>query len=115
MPAIIAEVASMVKKASAKSTGVLAKIVLKAVEESQWRKLDKKITSLVPLGSSAEDLVRHAAFLVMMWNIEDGGNDDLSECLEVLGLDLIKILDKAAPQEKESGKSETKDKRAKKK
>lgn len=57
---------------------------------------------MVTLGTTAEDLVRHAAFLVLartafndLW-----GPRDFPKMAKALGLDLKKILDAAAPAPK---------------
>lgn len=94
-PALLTAIAEKVKRASAGGNGVLADLVLEAVEERVFRP-DKKVVEMVPRGRSAEDLVRHAAFLLLA---EDLGyrDDRLEKRLKAIGVDVKKVLDQAAP------------------
>jgi ParB/RepB/Spo0J family partition protein len=63
-PAILEAMAAAVKKAPTKATGLLADIVVRECEGRAWSR-PKDVGSHVPRGTTAEDLVRHAAFLVL--------------------------------------------------
>ena len=99
-PAILEAVAAAVKKAPAKATGLLADIVLREAVDRYGRGKEK-LAQLVPRGSSAEDLVRHMAFLVLMQESAGwGAPEKFPKRARTFGVDVRKILDEAAPVEK---------------
>lgn len=94
-PAILEAVAARVKVMPAKATGALGQIVVRAV-------LGYGATAagaLVPPGRTAEDLVRHAAFLVLRREIQDSfnGPQQFPRRAKALGVDVAKILKEHAP------------------
>jgi ParB/RepB/Spo0J family partition protein len=95
-PAILSAIAKRVKVAPARASGLLASIVLKAVLPYGGSPTAAK---LVPLGSSAEDLVRHAAFVVIC---REAGTWDARERFpkraKAFGVDVAKILKGGAPE-----------------
>ena len=97
-PEIAGAVASRVKRAPAKAKGLLAQIVLGAIFED----MEKATEGLVPLGSTAEDFVRHAAFRVLYGVLRSGWNAprEFPKFAKALGIDVRKILDEHAPLEK---------------
>ncbi len=98
-PAILAAVAAAVKKAPARAKGALADLVLRGLENYQAR--SKDVEKLVPRGSTAEDLVRHAAFIVVASQYEPRGwraAEEVPKIARAFGVDVRKILDQAAPE-----------------
>lgn len=95
-PAILEAFAERVKKAPAGSQGLLAKVIL----EGQGRR--REAQQYVPIGKSAEDLVRHVAFVVLSGDLLDvwAGPREGFKHAKAFGIDLKKILDQAAPVEK---------------
>lgn len=112
LPAILKAVAEKVRKAPARAKGFLADLIIeKTSPHSYGLKVDRET---VPRGTSAEDLVRHAAFLILQdeaagWQ----ANQEFPKVAKALGVDARKILDDVAPAPKpeaqtakpESGKS----------
>ncbi len=98
--AIAAAVAAAVKKASA-TRGILAEIVLEACSFDAPDDV-KAAVKLIPRGTTAEDLIRHAAFLILAGELDNdyAGSRGFERRAKDLGLDLKAILDQAAPVEK---------------
>ena len=96
-PAILDAVAAAVKKAPTKASGVLGQILLESVRDYRT---PKTITEFVPLGSSAEDLVRHAAFILLHTEVLDTWHapEQFPKRAKALGLDVVKIVDQVAPK-----------------
>lgn len=96
-PAITKAVAEAIRKAPATASGPLAKLLVRRLTRGRNREAVK----LVPLGRSAEDVLRHLAFLEVYydltndWNLEDG-----IAIAKALGVDAMKVLAAAAPVEK---------------
>jgi ParB family chromosome partitioning protein len=104
-PAILEAVAAAVKKASTKASGLLAQTIVDAV--CRHGGVPKAAVELVPRGKSADDLVRHAAFIVLCNQV--GGWNAAAEFpkrAKAFGVDVAKILGQAAPVEAEK-ESET--------
>jgi hypothetical protein len=110
-PAIWKAIAAAVKKAPTRAGGHLARVLIEQLA-TKWdreqfeRDLGEKIEDFVPLGKTTEDLVRHAAFLALLWDAFN--NDDSPESYikrgRAFGLDIRKIVDQAAPPVQTSGK-----------
>jgi len=96
-PTILEAVAAAVKKAPTKATGLLATIILEAVADRRSGQPD--VGRYVPRGTSAEDLVRHAAFTVLASEATDrwSGHERFPKRAKAFGIDVRKILDAAAP------------------
>jgi ParB/RepB/Spo0J family partition protein len=117
-PAIRKAVAAAVLQASAAPAGVLGKLLL---EQERWDA--KGAAALVPIGDSAESLVRHLAFRVLYSEIGYTwrAHQEFPTRMKALGLDVAPILDEAAPVQtsaepakgKAAKKSKPKAKRAK--
>jgi ParB/RepB/Spo0J family partition protein len=115
LPAIRKAVAERVRKMPANATSLLADVTL----SDKWA--DQGAVRMMPRGKTAEDLVRHLAFLDLY---EETGQWDahlqFPKRAKQLGIDVAKILDEAAPVEKpvkprDSGSGTTRSKRAAKK
>lgn len=95
-PAILEAVAARVAKLPTKATGLLGQILLE--ECRGLGRSQATAARYVPLGSSAEDLVRHAAFLVVWGELEAYEAPEVfPKRAKALGLDVRTILDAAAP------------------
>jgi ParB/RepB/Spo0J family partition protein len=101
-PAILKALAERVKKAPAGSGGELAKVLLGEVGGYGEAALAKH----VPLGKSAEDLVRHAAFLLLGREVLDewAAPRVFPKIAKAFCIDVKKILDEAAPEPKAAPK-----------
>jgi hypothetical protein len=98
LPAVLKAVAGAIKAASARSKGVLGDLV--AVEVMDNRGWAKREGEFLGRGTSAEDLVRYAAFLILRSEAADWrAYADFPKRAKVLGIDVKKILDSAAPLE----------------
>jgi ParB/RepB/Spo0J family partition protein len=100
LPALFAALAEAVKKAPTRANGYLAQLLLDSLYT--YEATSKQVEKLVPRGTSAEDLVRHAAMIVIR---SQGGNgwrvgDELLPIAKALNVDARKILDQAAPAAK---------------
>jgi hypothetical protein len=94
-PAILTALAAAVKKAPAGAGGALGKLVLAAFQDVFYG-ASTGAAKYAPLGKTADDLVRHMAFQVLMRDMED--DDDLAAMeAKTLGVDVAKILAAAAP------------------
>jgi ParB/RepB/Spo0J family partition protein len=97
-PAMLSALAAAVKKAPLKPTGLLATMLTGAInvmpEDSQY----------VPIGKTAEDLVRHLAFALAAGDCyqvaNQWGRERFTKQLQAFGIDAKKILNEAAPVEK---------------
>jgi len=95
-----------IQKAPAGAAGALGKIVLESFEDSVSGVALRKVAKLVPPGRSAEDLVRHMAGALVLFDLEDlWSHERLIANGHALGVDVKGILDAAAP-EKEPAKKE---------
>jgi ParB/RepB/Spo0J family partition protein len=92
LPAILKALAASVKKAPTKAAGLLGQIIVQ--ELRPWR----GATNHVPLGTTAEDLVRHVVFVILAEEAMDyNAATDFPTRMKAFGLDAKKILDQAAP------------------
>lgn len=107
-PAILEAVAAAVKKAPTKATGLLATLILERCQVNYHGKnLDHG--RFVPRGTSAEDLVRHAAFVVLADEVlEWTAPEEFPKRARAFGLDVTKILNEAAPVAKPAPEPEKK-------
>lgn len=101
VPALAEAVAGAVNKAPAKAKGLLAQVVLGSTRRYGARAADAN--KYVPLGTTAEDLVRHAAFSILYRDLADSywGPRNFPKRAKALGIDVKKLLDEHAPVEKE--------------
>ena len=98
-PAIEAAVAAAVSKAPATATGRLADVLVSRLR--RYGDSPKAAEKHVPRGATAEDLVRHLAFLVLRHEIHEWrARIEFPKRAKALGLDVKKILDEHAPEEK---------------
>jgi len=99
LPDILEAVAEKVKKAPVKANGFLADLVIGGLENYSAR--SKDIQKLLSRGKTAEDLVRHAALIVLVSHAQDwNAPESFPKRAKAFGLDVKKILDEAAPAEK---------------
>jgi hypothetical protein len=113
LPAILSAVAEAVKKAPTKASGHLAEIILAEVASGSRYGNEFKLgsaASYVPRGTTAEDLVRHAAFLALaldagsLWSAPR----DFPRKAKAFGIDVARILNEAVPAEPAADHAETK-------
>jgi len=99
-PVILAALAAAVKKAAAGAGSGLGKRVLEVCCDVVYlSRENKEYLKLVPLGKTAEDLVRHVAFfdLVNLSDVDLNGTTGFIAEGKALGVDVKKILEEAAP------------------
>lgn len=102
-PAILEALAAAVKKASARANGLLGSIVLEACAPRDWGRPKHPAGDYIPRGQTAEDLVRHAAFVVLAGELtEYDAAREFPKRAKAFGLDVRKIVDQAAPAAKAS-------------
>jgi len=93
-PKILEAMAAAVKKAPVGATGLLAEIVVECCTEQRHGPK----TTEVPRGKTAEDLVRHAAFLVIHSQVHGyQAFRDFPKHAKAFGVDVRKIVDEVAP------------------
>ena len=109
LPAILEAVAERIKKAPAGANGALAAIVMKAV--TGYHSGAAGAEGLVPRGSTAEDLVRHAAMTALRFQAHAwGAAEEFPRRIKALGIDVAKILIQVAPVQTSAKKSGAKSK-----
>ena len=97
-PAILEAIAEKVKRAPTKATGLLAQIILGQLRDPWSMPKGAAASVLVPLGISAEDLVRHAAFKVLRGECyEYQAPRDFPKRAKAFGVDAKAIVAKVAP------------------
>jgi len=100
MPAILKAVAVAVKKAPTKASGLLAQLVIRECAPNYGGLTSAAAASYVPVGATAEDVLRHAAFMVLAHGVHGwSGPREFPKRAKALGIDVQKILDQAAPVE----------------
>lgn len=105
-PAILEALAAAVKKAPTRATGLLAEIVLEQLDMGYGHK--DYSADYMPRGTTAEDLVRHAAFRVLMNELQEwSAVDEFPKRAKAFGLDVCKIVDTIAPPKPEPEKPQT--------
>jgi ParB/RepB/Spo0J family partition protein len=103
LPAIVEAVAAKVKKATAAADGHLGTYLLSAFAVGDFYiepVAIKAASRLVPRGKTAEDLVRHLAFLFLYVEAADeySGPAEFPRTAKGFGVDVAKILAAAAPE-----------------
>lgn len=98
-PEILTAVAGWVKAAPTKASGVLAQLI---VRECQPWGGAKQAAKYMPLGTTADDLIRHVAFMLLHETISNSYHapEHFPKFAKALGIDVQKILDQKAPIEK---------------
>jgi ParB/RepB/Spo0J family partition protein len=93
LPAILDAIAERVRKAPTRAGGLLAELVIGD------RTLSKRAGEYLPRGASAEDLVRHVAFMHVLDDAEvyQHAREAMTKHAKAFGIDVKKILDQAAP------------------
>ncbi|HKQ00518.1 MAG TPA: ParB/RepB/Spo0J family partition protein [Actinomycetes bacterium] len=96
-PAILEAVAAAVKKASPRAGGLLGELLVQGI----WPKHYGPPPKLVSRGSTAEDLVRHVAFLILASEASDSWRAprEFPKRAKAFGIDVRKILDQVVPEE----------------
>jgi len=98
-PQILTAVAAAVKKASPRSGGFLAEIILERFQPDYGRPRDAG--DYVARGTTAEDLVRHAAFCALVAELAEwDAPREFPKRAKAFGLDVKKIVDEVAPAPK---------------
>jgi len=99
-PALLTSIAAAVKKAPAGAKGKLADLLIGHALDRDDRRL-KTAAEYLPRGTSPEDLVRHLAFVVLAGQAGDyySPKEFPKLARTVLGIDVAKVVDQAAPRE----------------
>jgi len=102
IPVVMEAFCSAVVDASTAATGPLAGIIM---ERLYIRHGEKTADEMMPLGTTAEDLVRHVAFQILSDQIHDQWNAEreLPKIAKAFGIDLKKVIsanEKPAPAKK---------------
>ena len=114
-PKILEVLAAAVKKAPTTAGGLLASIVIdQCAEHGCGRK--KYAADYVPRGTSAEDVIRHAAFAVLSGELQEwDAFEAFPKRAKAFGLDARKIVDEVAPAAKaEAAQTSAPEKKGKK-
>jgi len=95
-PAILKAVAARVKVLPVKRAGLLVELVIKRLNDHRWSRQKSPVS--VPCGPGPEDVIRHAAFLVLSDDISHAWSapKKFPKLAKALGIDLAPLL-KAAP------------------
>lgn len=106
LPEIMKAIAASVQKAPITASSLLSDIIIKRCRGWQDRKIEH--LELVPPGKSAEDLLRHAAFLTLAIEADEwNGWDHFPKRMKAFGLDpkqFLKAVKAEAPVDKKKGK-----------
>ena len=97
-PAILQALVAAVKKAPTKADGLLANLVIRGLDDYQAR--SKDVEKLVPRGKTAEDVLRHAAMIVVASQVSREGwraDEELVPLARGFNVDARKIRDEVAP------------------
>ena len=102
LPAILEAVAAAVKKAPTKAGGLLGSIVIEGMADEWTDRGGKKAGEYVPRGTTADDLVRHAAFISLYVDAVRStiAYRDFPKTAKAFGVDARKIVAQLAPVEK---------------
>lgn len=93
IPAMVEAVAAAVRKAPTKASGLLAKIVLDECQDRYSKKDVEKVSSFIPLGTTADDLIRHAAWSVIFQQAyEWDAPTEFPKIAKAFGIDVSKLL-----------------------
>jgi ParB/RepB/Spo0J family partition protein len=114
-PKILEAVAAAVKKAPTKATGLLGKIILEHTKPTSWDcHRAGQSTAYLPLGKTADDLIRSAAFNILMQEaVGYQAMEHFPKLAKAFGVDTKKILDEMAPVKPEVHTSAVKGKKGK--
>jgi ParB/RepB/Spo0J family partition protein len=99
-PAIVTALAAAVKKAPAGADGTIGKLILEAFREDVCYGMGPFAAKHVPAGKTAEDLVRHMSFMLLARDAQEQESYHAKELMgraKAIGVDVLKILDQAAP------------------
>lgn len=99
-PAIVAALAAAVRKARAGVDGAAGKLVLESFKlDVLYGSVSAAAARTVPMGRSAEDLIRHMAFGILTRDVgrQYVDVDQITKDAKAFGVDVRKILDQAAP------------------
>ncbi len=101
-PAMLEALAAAVKKSPAGAGSLLGQRVFDLVRDEVYLSDEnKKNVTLVPVGKTAEDLVRHLAFMDLVLGSEQDAYGDRGRVFtadaKAIGVDVAKILDAATP------------------
>lgn len=89
-PAILKAVVDAVKKAATKSDGILGEVLVQALQRSRGL---VKGPCPVPRGKTADDLIRHATFLVLIDHLDDYmAFESFPRVAKAFNMDCAKIL-----------------------
>jgi ParB family chromosome partitioning protein len=114
LPAILDAIADRVKKSKAAAGGLLATALLAAVRLEPWAIKQRGLTpsaafDLVPVGKSADDLVRHLAFVTLVQEATDYDAPwAFPKVAKRFGVDALKILEREAPETPEPAETAAK-------
>jgi len=100
LPAILSAIAAAVKKAPARVAGLLGEILLVEISRPHVFKT-ANAEAYVPRGRTAEDLVRHAVFIILAVEASSlwAAPFDFPKRAKTFGVDVRKILEEADPPE----------------
>ncbi len=96
VPALAAALAAKVKAAPTGVTSVLGELVLSQGDQPYGTK--KAILNLVPVGRTAEDIVRRLAWLTLSGDLNHWRVQTMAKEFKAFGIDAQKIVDQVAPK-----------------
>lgn len=107
-PAILDALAAKIKTAPTKASGFLAQTIVKEIQGRSWT---RSTDARVPVGTTADDVVRHAAYLILKARAsnEYWAPQQFPKIVKALGIDLGKILKAAEPTPQTSAEQGLKD------
>jgi hypothetical protein len=102
IPTILEAVAAAVKKAPTRAGGLLGEILIEECADSWQDKGGKKAAEYLARGTTADDLVRHAVFIVLYKEaaVDYGAPERFPKRAKAFGVDVAKILAEVAPPAK---------------
>jgi ParB/RepB/Spo0J family partition protein len=104
LPKILEAIAAAVKKAPTRARGLLAEIIIDGVADSYTDAGGKKAAEYVSRGTTADDLIRHAAFISLYVDAvrPSDANRTFVRTAKAFGVDARKIVDQVAPKPEEA-------------
>ncbi|MBI4636122.1 MAG: ParB/RepB/Spo0J family partition protein [Candidatus Rokubacteria bacterium] len=97
-PVILQALAAAVKKAPTKARGLLASIVLEHCQDRGYGAKRHDAGDYVPRGTTAEDVLRHAAFTLLAIELRTWqAPEEFPRRAKAFGLDVRKLVDQVAP------------------
>lgn len=96
VPALAKALAAKIKTAPTGATSLLGKLVLSHADVPYDAK--KAIADLVPIGRTAEEIVRRVGWLILLENLNHWRADSMTEDFKAFGIDAQKIVDQVAPK-----------------